>query len=190
MKKFQVTIEGLAPILFNRFTEKSAGDIDSGRTGGKLSIEERKTEALDRLYQNEEGFLCVPAEAIEKSLSGGCGMAQLKQGRRSAVPYVEAYCYISPRLVPFEPLTKDPDGIDEHSGRRPPKTGGRCIIRRPYLNAGWVLTFELTIIKDNFSEDTVYKALEEAGISRGLLDWRPKFGRFHIVDWKEVKCEG
>ena len=42
MYQIDTTIEGVAPFLFNRFTEESKSDLDKGTTGGRKSTQQRE----------------------------------------------------------------------------------------------------------------------------------------------------
>ena len=80
--------------------------------------------------------------------------------------------------------TKDPDGIHESIGKRPPRTGAACVIRRPMLNTGWHLPFTLMVVDDRRPADNIRRAIEEAGLLCGMGSWRPEYGRFILTDWE------
>jgi hypothetical protein len=177
VKHIKVAIRGIAPILFNRWTEAASEALDKGTTGGKFTAEQRQEEALSKVYRNGQG-LVMPAGNIKSCILQGASLAKLKEGRGSAVPYLRATLFIEPRDVPFG--VPSPDGIHEAMGRRPPKKGGACLIRRPMLNEGWRLEFEIVLTDDRRDSSQIGRALAEAGLLAGLGDWRPDFGRFIV----------
>jgi len=183
MYTINTTIEGVAPFLFNRFTEESKSDIDKGTAGGKKSIQQREVEVLVKVYRNDNG-LYLPAQSMKKCLLVGITMGKLKEGRSSARSFVEATVFIHPQEIEFG--KNEPDFIHECMGRRPPKTGGACIIRRPGLKEGWELSFSLTVTDDRRDPELLRRGMEEAGLLAGIGDWRPEFGRFIVKKW-EVK---
>ncbi len=175
-----IKITGVAPFLFNRFTEEQKADMSKSRTGGRMTTDQRQAEALRKVYRNDKG-LFYPAYALKKCLLVGINRAKLKEGRASMMPYVQATCFIKPIEVPFDKA--EPDFIHEATGRRPPRTGGACIILRPGLKEGWTLTFALQVLDDRRDADQLKRAWEEAGLLAGIGDWHPEFGRFIVTEW-------
>src|SRR3972149_1357860 len=107
MYKIKYALKGIAPILFHRFTEKAASDVDSGATGGKLTAEAKLAEAMDAVYRNGEG-LYLPANNLEPCLVLGARKAGLKRGRASLAPFLEATVFCEEREMPFG--VSAPDG--------------------------------------------------------------------------------
>ena len=66
-----------------------------------------------------------------------------------------------------------------------PATKGRIIRYRPMLS-DWILDFEVQVWDDRITEEVLKMALDEAGRTVGVGDWRPKFGRFIIEEFKKV----
>jgi len=184
MYRIKTTIEGVAPILFNNWTEEAREQLDRGGNAGKKSITEREEEALHKVYRNGEG-LFLPSRNLEACIVQGARKAGLKMGRASAAPYLEATVLCEQRELPFG--VEQPDGIHEVIGRRPPKTGGAVVIRRPYLKEGWRLSATFTVTSDNVAPDQVHQALSEGGMLAGLCDDRPRYGRFVVKEWEIIK---
>ena len=91
MKRFTVELEGVVPILFNRFTEKAQAGLD--RPGSKkLNQTERIEEAYTKVYRRDnsdpKGEIGVPADNIKKSMLIGAQFAGLKIGRKGAMPII------------------------------------------------------------------------------------------------------
>jgi hypothetical protein len=184
MYEVKATIEGIAPILFNRFTEEAMKSLDHRETGGVRTMEGKEQEALNRVYRNGNGLYC-PAANLKKSLLNGITKGNIKEGRGSARPYVEATVFIKPQEIEFG--KQEPDFVHECTGRIPPKSGARVILRRPGLREGWVLSFMMVVTDDRRSSDQLRRGLEEAGLLIGLCDGRPEFGRFIVKDWEVIK---
>lgn len=183
MYKIDVTIEGVAPYLWGKWTKASKKALGEGTTGGKKSTSDREQEALEKVCRNSNG-LYLPAQDMEACLVQGIKMGNLKEGRASAAPYVEATVFVDPREVEFG--KKEADFMHDCVGRRPPKRGGACIILRPGLNIGWQLSFTFIVADDRRTPDLLRRGCEEAGLLAGLGEWRPKYGRFIVKKW-EVK---
>lgn len=59
---------------------------------------------------------------------------------------------------------------------------------RPRFNT-WALNFRLVIDDDLINPSDVHQALTIGGLRKGLLDYRPRFGRFEIASWKASNGE-
>ena len=181
MYRIEGKITVLAPLLFNRMLENEL----EGPGGSKRRItpEARMEEAHARAYRNENG-LYLPGWNFKQCLLEGCKKSGLKVGRSSLATYLAA-CVFPDKKLYFE--KQDPDFIHKHWGRRPPRTGGACIIRRPALDTGWLLTFGLNVTDDRRTPDEIRRSLDEAGLLVGLGSWRPEYGRFLVTDWKVIE---
>lgn len=183
MYRIEGRIRGLAPILFNRMLEGEL-ELAPGKTSrGRVSREDRIEEAHQKVYRNEKG-LYLPAWSFKRCLVEGCQRAGLKVGRGSLSPYLMASVFPDKELY----FGKDePDYIHETWGRRPPRTGGACIVRRPALREGWELAFALNVMDDRRTEGEIRRSLDEAGLLVGLGSWRPEYGRFIVIEWQVTK---
>jgi hypothetical protein len=79
---------------------------------------------------------------------------------------------------------REPDEID----KRPVVVRGSRILRqRPMMREGWELSFTINILEEQLPSEVVRKILEHAGKYVGIGDFRPRFGRFEVVEFKEEK---
>lgn len=180
MYEIKATIQGVAPVLFNRFTEAQKDAMEKRQTGGIHTAESSMKEALTKVYRNGDG-LYMPAQNIKKSLLNGIKKGNIKEGKASFASIAEATVFIQPAEILFG--KQEPDYIHESTGRIPPRTGARCVIRRPALKEGWELSFTIMLIDDRRDPAKLKAGLEEAGALVGLCDWRPEFGRFIVTQW-------
>jgi hypothetical protein len=179
MKRVRVEIEGIAPILFNKMTSSALSQLDSGGRGKKKDRDAQILNAKDKVYREKpKGPIGIPSGNFKKALLEGCKMAGAKVGRKSAEPFMRATVFPEKDFISFG--KKKEDGIHECTGRVPPRTGGRVIIRRPYLKEGWKASFSLLLMDDRITSGIVKESLEEAGLLIGLCDHRPEFGRFKV----------
>jgi hypothetical protein len=174
-------IRGLAPILFNAFTESTIGNLRAGTTGGTFTDEQRMQEAMEKLHRGPGGDIVLPSWNFKVCLIEGSKMAGLKEGRKSIAPFLLATVFVQGEMT-FGKTA--PDFIHEVTGRRPPKTGGACLVKRPAFREGWEIPFTLSVVDDRRSPDHIRRALEEAGTLVGLGSWRPEYGRFLVTDWQ------
>ena len=59
MYTVNATIEGIAPILFNRFSEEAQADMEAGRNKGRQTVQKKREEARQfKVYRNDGGLFC------------------------------------------------------------------------------------------------------------------------------------
>lgn len=173
------SIEGVAPILFSRWVT----DLEASTTGQRMTPEQRTAEAEQKVYA-DDGGLFFPAWNLKRALVDGCRSANLKDGRKSIAPLVMASVF--PDREPRFGVEAF-DFMHESTGRRPAKTGGAVLIRRPALREGWRLAFGLNVVMDRLHPDVIRASLDEAGLVIGIGSWRPEYGRFVVRDWSVAK---
>lgn len=172
--------------MFNAWTAEELRKLETGGTGGRVSVQDRETEAQERLYHDETGIY-VPARCLKACLYKGAQRAGLKRGRGSLVPYLEATVFCSERkLYVYRngEIMREGDGIQQEIVRRPPRTGGAALVSWPYLNTGWRIPGQFIVVDDRLDEKQIHTALTEAGMLAGLLEGRPEYGRFIVSEWK------
>ncbi len=181
MYKIEGKIKGVAPLLFNRMLDNELEPAKlKPNQRGRMSMDDRIVEAEQRCHKNSSG-LYLPGWNLKQCVLEGCRRAGLKIGRRSMAPDLAA-CMFPDRELYFG--KQEPDFMFTHWGRRPPRTGGACMISRPALKEGWELPFGLNVLDDRIDEVAIRRAMDEAGLLVGLGSWRPEFGRFLVVEWK------
>ncbi len=176
MYRIKGTLEGLADLLYN-----SPGPVlkAKGKAPSKMSVEELDALAMEKLHEGPNG-LFLPHGAFEKAVFEGATRAGLKDGKASLSRLLQAIMFIEGELL----LHRDkPDYIHTVWGRVPPRTGAMVPIRRPAILAGWKIGFSLMISLDRIPDTEIRQAIDAAGLFVGFGSWRPKFGRFKVIDW-------
>lgn len=184
MKKFKVTIQGTTPLLMNR---------PSAMIGEKSKDVKRETatpreQAELRLYEIE-GKLYQPATHLQGALVEA-GKHKKMMGKGSARANYSKVCGYAVQIEPFEIDHKKQNWDVFSILAVNPTTKGRNLLHRPILKE-WELDFEV-IFDENAIEPVVMKELFDiAGRIVGIGDWRPakkgRFGKFQVIQWKEVK---
>ncbi len=172
-----VEIEGLTPLLLNRFHEDDLADNHVRK--------ERPTpeeDATNRLYQNGHGVF-FPAENIRQSMI--VAASRHKIGRRAATTDVAAAVYVLPFELPLEG--------EWHVDSRAvviPATKGRVMRHRPMFDT-WKIQFQIGVDTSLVSEKLIQSILEDSGKLVGLGDFRPArkgpYGRFSVTTWEKAK---
>ena len=66
----------------------------------------------------------------------------------------------------------------------PVKVGMARVVRtRPFFK-GWSAQFTLNVMDNVANKDEVEGWIKDAGLYVGLCDWRPRYGRFKLMDFK------
>jgi hypothetical protein len=184
MYQIKGRIEGVADLLFNQMTEEAEINIRGGTGGGKFTDAQRTDEAKKKYPVDDDNNAIISSWMFKRVLTDGAKAGNLKEGRKSLAPFllatvfVDGFIRITPNIY---------DYIHEAPGKRPPKTGGACIIKRPAFKAGWVANFTLNILDDRINANQIRIALEEAGLRVGIGSWRPEYGRFIVTDWNVIQ---
>jgi hypothetical protein len=179
MKTINIEIEGVSPLLMNRFMDKQISEKTKKRAG-----EMKDMDVTDKLYVLN-GKPYVPARYLEASLIEAAKQQKIAgKGKATYSKYVGATIHVEPEAVILEPGKWEPFSIAAVN----PMTKGRMIVVRPRFNE-WGLSFSIVCEDDDISTDTIEKILTYAGQFVGIGDWRPdkkgKFGKFRIVSCKE-----
>lgn len=189
MKEVNVTIEGLSPLLMHsaRLADRTDPIVQAmGKLTAKKTnktdedmVEIQRLEFLGSLYYNETIGIHVPGVNIEGLLRDGA--TNTRQGKDSEsgigvddVPLI----YSGP---------KTPDEMWE-SGRfhdvRSVRVGRARVMRTRPIFREWKLRFSVQIFSAKIKPEAIADWLEFAGAYKGLGDYRPKFGRFMVTEFK------
>lgn len=187
MKDIQITIEGVTPLLCNKFTDAAAMSATSGSriaTVGNRGTPKEQAEA--RLYIGLKGKPMIPQPNIFKCIIDGGkfhkeGKSKVTTQKNSMIP---SCLEIMELEIPIE--TKESWGVDTRAVRIP-STGGRILCHRPIFN-DWRLSFEMGLDDSIICESTLRNIIDDSGKRIGLGDFRPDckgpFGKFVVVEWK------
>ena len=183
--RVSVTIQGMTPLLMNRFTEASEVAVGSGTSVTfKGDPGSPRNQADPKCYKDDEGNLFIPgpnifACLIEAGKFHKSGKSKLTTLKSSIIPagvmVEELICSLG---------TKDWE-VDSRSVVNP-STGGRRMCHRPRLD-DWTCEFTVDIDDTMFSPDLIRLIVDDAGKKVGLGDYRPTrkgpFGRFVVKKW-------
>ncbi|SRR5260221_9727315 len=174
-----VQIQGLTPLIVNRFHEEAAAEA----TSGVHSRKERpgpEEDAKQRLYMNGSGPF-LPAENLRQAIIAAS--SRHKIGRRAATADIAAAIYLAPFELPL---------VGEwHVDSRAvviKAAGARLLRHRPMFDQ-WSIGFQIQIDNDLVPERLVEAILIDAGSLVGIGDFRPAkkgpYGRFTVMSWKK-----
>lgn len=171
MEKVRIKIKGISPLLSNKYTVQET----SGKVGRKDEQRTSEGEANKSLYFDETIGCYAPSSWIEASLREAA--KGFKQGRLNFKNTILASVFVDQEKIPLNKRT-----YDEIDVRGVVIQRNRIAKSRPKFNT-WELEFDLSFDQDRISKETLQQILKEAGASKGIGDYRPKFGRFEVVSF-------
>jgi len=176
-KTIDVEITGVAPLLQHRFATEEHGE---NKSKAKTKVYDSKTEAEKCLYKNKKGEIFQPSEHIYQSMVRAAVDFKF-EGKKTYKDVITSGILIEPEEIPL--ITTEPYEID---ARGAVVQRARIIRWRPKFNQ-WSLKFKITILDDdNISVPVVKEILEKAGSSKGIGDYRPRYGRFMVTSFQEM----
>lgn len=188
MKRISAVIEGVTPLLCNRFTDAAQMAATNGNR--LASVGEKGTpmeQAQARLYLGHDGNPMIPQPNLFRCLIDGgqffkAGKSKITTQKSSLIPACAEIEGLEIPLKHKEPWTVDTRAV------RIPSTGGRILCHRPCFH-DWRLSFALSIDTDMISAKLMREIVDAAGKRIGLGDFRPAckgpFGKFVVVKWSE-----
>lgn len=195
--KIQVTIQGITPLLMNRFTEANEVAVSGGTTvsfrGDKGTPRE---QAAPKRYADADGRLYIPGPNIFAAIIAAgtfhkAGKSKLTTMKTSLIPaglmVDDLICLLT--NADCEPLTEWE--VDSRSVVIP-STGGRIMAHRPRVDV-WCATFTIDVDTTMFAPNLIRSVIDDAGKKIGLGDYRPArkgpFGRFVVSRWEIIDVD-
>jgi hypothetical protein len=180
MKQIKVSIKGIAPLLQHKMTIEQEAQLVSKT---KKSVGQNKGDNPEDYLHKVDNIICEPAEhilqAIIKRLSG---YKIQGKGKKTYLEMGKGCINIIPDMIPH----KIQKWITDSRTVVIKATGGRVVRNRPKLE-NWELSFTIELLSDDMPVEVIKSALDDAGREGGLGDYRPRFGRFIVTKFEEVK---
>lgn len=196
MKKYRVVVEGIGRgLLMHKFSVQAQteieGKVKKAGSANKIVAEEEAEQGAYRLEPKEgeaKGQLMLPAEHFLGAMTSAAASFQQKgRGKKTYKGNFQGAVEIKPDYLGLVDSTGKPL-FDYRIDSRPVRIQkGRVVRHRPFLPAGWQTKFEIEVKDDTIPIEVVQAVLEEAGRSKCVGDYRPRFGQFRIVSFQEVK---
>lgn len=187
MKTFEVTIEGVSPLLINRFKEQSEV-TQTMKKAGKKDYGTPRAQAESSAYADDDGKIWIPSSWPKGALATVASDYKLPSSRKSVKSVIGGAVIPTDEKIYFTEKYKIKN-IEVDS--RPCVVQRSRIMRHRARLEKWTLTFSLEIEETILGPENVREMLGDAGRRSGLGDYRPSkggpFGRFQVISWMEVK---
>lgn len=182
MKKYEVEIKGITPLLQNK-PEEYGFDVQWIE---KQATTDWEKEALKKVYRDANGTIYQPATHIERTIIEAGKKIKMKgRGKATFSKLFGSMITIEPDAIPII----NPEFEIHKALVVIPSTKGRVMRYRPMFK-NWGLKFNI-LFEDELEPEVIKEALEIAGKYSGVGDWRPekkgKFGKFQVTSFKKAK---
>lgn len=179
--RVEVTIEGVAPILFHRWNCESVESKSKARKG---SAEKKSDDVESYVYRNDKNEVCIPGEYLRGALVAA---AKFQQDPRS--PRKSASDLFKAAIVSLTELASLGAKHWDYLDKRRVVIQRNAITRsRPAMKEGWKATFVLMVnLPEYISPQLLNSTIQSAGKLIGLADFRPSYGRFNVVEFNVLK---
>ena len=198
-KTVSINIEGVAPFVQLRFSEKTknmmmdkwTSESGASRKGGKKEPKNVEAEYLGAMYETENGERGIPASSFRNAAISACRIAGFKMTLAKLSIFVEA------------------DGFDKHDGTSLVQIKGKpesCIhavrnatgvvdLRVRAMWKKWTSTIRVRYDADQFGKQDVVNLFLRVGMRVGVGEGRPDgkqsagmgWGLFKVVNATEIK---
>lgn len=184
-----IEVQGISPLLCNRFHEAAQAQVSSGTSGalrGKKALPREQAEP--KVYRSMDGKAVLPgpnllAAIVEAGKFVKSARSKLTTTRSSLIP--AGIAIVEPEML----LLPGKWEVDSRAVVIP-ATQGRVMCHRPRFDE-WRIKLTLDIDDSLFSPTLVRELVDIAGQRVGVGDFRPSrrgpFGRFKVTGWKEQK---
>ena len=178
MNKAIIQIEGISPLLINRFIDTQ---IDSKAKKRTTSAKEMNPE--DKLYL-DDGKPYIPSVYFRNCLvEAGKQFKISGQGKKNYSKLLGSTIEVNPGIIHIMPGSWTVFRISAVN----PMTKGRMMVSRPKFDK-WRCQFEVLCNDENVELSVVKEILDHAGKYVGVGDWRPDkkgvYGKFMVTSFK------
>jgi len=181
-------IEGISPLLMhngqlanplNPLVKQMKSLTGLRKKSDEVHIELSRLEFRAGLYVSSDGQVEIPSEVLESSIIEGAKKSKLGKQFKSSICINDS----SP-LDYGENLSVDElwERHEEFADVRPVKVGQSRVMRTRPIFRDWRLSFRVDYNPELVNPEQIVLAVQDAGSQVGLCDYRPKFGRFQIVE--------
>lgn len=194
MYQISVRIKGTTPLLQHSFTKATLSTLMEG-ANKKTGAVDYSLEWMKTMY-TKDGMLVQPSSHIEGALVKAATSFKIKgKSNKTWRDAFRAYCYATPDMIPHIWEGHYVEAPDASLLETPTENLSVSIMRvvvqrsavarsRLQIAAGWELDFCLEIQDDQLRPDVVSEVLAESGRAVGIGDFRPKYGRFSVINFQ------
>ena len=188
IEEIKVSVKGVSPLILNN--GQTADPLNAYTKRLKEFQSKRKKtdddyENISRiewesaLYLDENNMPVIPSDCIEAMLRESAGKSRVvtKKDLQASVWVAEDAKLIT--NAPFPNLDK---AYEECCFRKLVRVNTARVVRTRPIFFNWKLNYTITYLPDMINRNDLENILNVASYRIGMGDWRPKFGRFEILE--------
>jgi len=180
MKKVKCEIKGISPLLQHKMSLEQEAQLESKTK--KRSGQAKGDNPEDFLYKLGNKIV-QPSEHILQAIVKRMSSYKIQgRGKKTYKEMAIGCLFIKPEFIEHKNQKWEVDVRTVVI----PATKGRTIRKRPILK-DWALSFEIEISNDEMPLEVLKNALDDAGREGGIGDYRPRFGRFIVTEFKQIQ---
>lgn len=183
--QFKISIVGIAPLLQAKHpTPEEEKKILARKSDKKAKVKDLtdKEQMEMHSYKDKKGKFYQPSEMIEAAMVKAAVNFKM-EGKKTFKDVIRGGIIVDPEEIVHK---NQKPTMDARWGRNK-NTGGAVWVVRPRFDE-WSLDFKIDLLQDErVSPETLRSILEYAGLYVGIGAWRPKFGRFEVIKFEEIK---
>jgi hypothetical protein len=143
-------------------------------------IEMGLIEARGGLYWDKDSGLHIPGENIEACLIGAAKFKRLGTTFKRGAQVVELNCPLIGTGAPSDPeeLIRD----EQFRYVKSVKVGTSRIMRTRPIFEKWATEFTVMFDPNQLEREDIIQMARDAGMMVGIGDWRPRFGKFEVLE--------
>ena len=183
MKKFKVTIKGIAPLMQARHPSPDEEvKILQRKSSKKAKVKDlTDKEAFEMHAYKVNGKHFQPSVMIEAAMAKAAVSFKM-EGKKTFKDVIKGGIIVTPTNIIHK---KQKFEMDAQWGNNP-STRGAVWIVRPRIDE-WELDFTIDLLQDErVAPEQLKEILEYAGMYIGIGAYRPKYGRFEVKSFKEI----
>lgn len=189
MKDVTLRLEGVSPLICNRFNDEAALMVLNGSAPAAMARDRGtpREQAEKKLYYGaDEKTLMIPSPNILRSFYDGGAFHKI--GKKQITTKKESLLCSCLFITASEIALCSKEGwrVDTRAVVIP-STGGRVMVHRPIFD-DWALDIELQMDERIINEKLVRQIVDDAGSRIGLGDFRPArkgpYGRYVVTRWE------
>jgi len=174
MYSVDVSVKGISSLLQNRhpFPEEEEEVL---RTSGVQDYSQKYELAK---YLTEDGRLCQPADHFIGCMKKAAVNYKIKGKRgKTFKDLVSAAVFIEPNKI----IHKIQDCVKDRQWVRIQRAA--VVRERPRFDS-WELDFNISVVDDQLPPEMLKEILAHGGLSVGIGDYRPRYGRFEVTKFE------
>ena len=182
-------IKGVTPLLMhssqlsdplNKFAKGLKKITGKRKKTEEDFIDMARIEVLGGLYWNKEYGLHIPGENIEACMIAAAKFKKLGTTFKRGAQVVELCCPLVGTGAPNDPEKIASD--DSFKFVKSVKVGTSRVMRTRPIFESWETSFTVMYDPNQLQQEDIVEMANSAGLMVGLGDWRPRFGKFEVLE--------